>query len=248
VSGPVRPVPAEGTPQHSLLNAISCHEPENKGLAGVVGAGLGGWLLHPLYVRNLEAVMERRGWDQFLNRAIDTASPGREAEMPAYFQELFASTFWLGAIFVMLLWGALEIYYAKRRRAVAQQGPKRANGAVLRLLLHGKQKPPDVLERLNIYHYKFVELSSNARCSDGTVRVAYGIVLSITFDDPIEPQSVQVTSDSFALPGYTAEVLTGRSTLIRFEDWLPSCVLNIRVTGRDTRQAGAPPMIKEGPV
>lgn len=74
------------------------------------------WLVHPFFVRNLEAFMEKRGLDQVINRALERF-PRFEVAMRDYFDELFAgSGFWSGAFVILLIWGALEISYVWLRR------------------------------------------------------------------------------------------------------------------------------------
>ena len=78
------------------------------------------WLIHPIYVRNLEAFIEERGWDQLLNRLF-ASIPQSAGEMSNYFNELFTgSGFWAGAFVILMAWGLLEFSYAwlrKRRRS-----------------------------------------------------------------------------------------------------------------------------------
>lgn len=67
------------------------------------------WLLHPFYVRNLEAVMEKHGWDQLLNQII-AAFPTSEDAVSSYFEELFSgSGFWAGVFLILVIWGTLEL-------------------------------------------------------------------------------------------------------------------------------------------
>ena len=81
------------------------------------------WLLHPIYVRNLEAYIEERGWDQLLNRLLASAPQSGE-EVSSYFNELFTgSGFWAGALTVLIAWGFLEFSYAWLRQRRRDRNP-----------------------------------------------------------------------------------------------------------------------------
>ena len=74
------------------------------------------WVLHPLYVRNLEAVIEKRGWHLWLNEAVEGLPSVGEA-MDQYFIELFVGTgFWTGVFTILIIWAGLELMYVYWRR------------------------------------------------------------------------------------------------------------------------------------
>ena len=78
------------------------------------------WVLHPFYVRNLEAVIERRGWHLWLNEAVERL-PSAGIAMDQYFTELLVGTgFWTGVFTILGIWAGFELmygYWRRRRRA-----------------------------------------------------------------------------------------------------------------------------------
>lgn len=75
------------------------------------------WLIGPLFVRNYEAFMEKRGWDQIANNAWEYVSNSGVVSAMANW---IPTGFWAGVFVVLVIWGIAEIYHAKRRRAQGQ--------------------------------------------------------------------------------------------------------------------------------
>src|SRR5687768_2869127 len=69
------------------------------------------WFLQP----NIDAFFQQRGWDQFLNRAVDSM-PTWNGRMTATDRLRTLSPFWAGAFAILVIWGTFELYYVLSRR------------------------------------------------------------------------------------------------------------------------------------
>jgi hypothetical protein len=77
------------------------------------------WLVGPFFVRNYEAFMEKRGWDQLGNQLWHYIVTNYLDGLPWWVSamaEYLPTGFWAGAFTVLAVWGILEVIYAWRRR------------------------------------------------------------------------------------------------------------------------------------
>ena len=75
-------------------------------------ATIAAWFLQP----NVDAFLQQRGWDQVLNRAVDSMPSWNWWTTTTAADRLpKLSPLWVGAFAVLVIWGTFEIYYVLRR-------------------------------------------------------------------------------------------------------------------------------------